>query len=180
MIHIPEHVFGDHSQRARSDLAASWEHLVSAAGHGAKQVGESSRRRGRVARDRTEAARLALLGELPPAPWRWLGAGLATGLAVGLVLGAAGATVLARGRREADQTLTGPATDTAQEATIRERANARAEAVREGTKAAVHGAAVTARDAAGKVRERLIHRDSAGELEPTEPVQPPSVPAPRN
>lgn len=147
MTHISDRVFGDHPQRARNDLVTSWDHLVSAAGHGGKQVARTSRRRGRIGRERAGAARRALLGELPSTPWRWLGAGLATGLAAGLAIGAVGPRVLARARRST--------------------AN---EAVRERTRAAVQGATAGARGAAVTFRDKLIRRDSQGELETTDAV----------
>jgi hypothetical protein len=175
MARITDHVLGDHPQRARRDLTTSWEHLLNAAGHGAKHVGQSSRRRARIARDRAETARLALLGELPPSPWRWLGVGLATGLAAGLAVGAAGATVLARARRKGDQTATDEATATVSAAPskIREKASAGAEAVRERTVAAVQRANTSARGAAIEFRDRLTLRDSTGEPEPADAVSPP-------
>jgi hypothetical protein len=175
MAHISDHVLGDHPQRARRDLTTSWDHLLSAAGHGAKHVGQTSRRRARIARDRAETARLALLGEFPPSrsPWRWLGAGLAAGLAIG----AAGATVLARARREADQTVTDQASAAARNAaaTVREKASAGAEAVREQTRTVVQRATTNARGAAVEFRGKLIQRDPEGEPEPTDFARPPSV-----
>jgi hypothetical protein len=177
MTQMFDHFLANHPQRARNDLVASWDHLVSAAGHGAKQVGQTSRRRATVARDRAEAARLALLGELPLSPWRWLGVGLATGLAAGLAIGAVGATLLARARREADQAETGEATTTVPAATakIREKANAGAEAVGKRTKVAVQRVTTSARGAAVEFRDRLTQRDSVGEPEPTDSVRPSSV-----
>jgi hypothetical protein len=168
--------FGDHPQQARRDLMASWDHLVGAAGHGAKQVRQSSRRRARLARDRAEAARLALLGERPHSPWRWLGVGLAAGLAAGVAASVAGARVLARAGREADQTVTDEATATVPAATaIRERASVGAEVVRERTRAAVQRAATSARGVAVEFHDRLTQRDSVGEPEPIDSARPPSV-----
>jgi hypothetical protein len=180
MARITDHVLGDHTHRARRDLTTSWEHLLSAAGHGAKHVGQSSRRRARVARDRAETARLVLLGELPPAPWRWLAVALATGMAAGLAIGAAGATILARTRREADQAATDETTATVSAAPskVREKASAGAEAVRERTRAAVQRATTSARGAAIEFRDRLTQRDSTGEPEPTDSTPPPSITVP--
>jgi hypothetical protein len=192
MFRISDHVPG-HQQQARRELAASWDHLINAAEHGARQVGHTSRRQGKIARDRVAAARLALLGERPPAPWRWLGAGLTAGLSAGLAISALGARALARRKRAADQTATGPAADqTATEPAtepplpvatiIRERAGAGAEALRDGTRAAVHGATATARDAAGKLRDRLTHHGPADQpadgAEPPGPARSPSVATP--
>lgn len=174
MARISDYVFVDNPQRARRDLTTSWEHLLSAAGHGAKHVGQSSRRRARIARDRAETARLVLLGELPPSPWRWLGVGLAAGLAIG----AAGATVLARARREAHQTATDEANVSAAPSKVREKASASAEAVRDRTRAAVQRATTSARDAAAELRDKLTLGDSKGEPEPTDPAPPPSVAVP--
>ena len=180
MNRISDRVLGDHPQRARRELTSSWEHLLSAAGHGAKHVGQSSRRRARIARDRAETARLVLLGELPPSPRRWLGVGLATGLAAGLAIGVAGATALARARRAADQSATDETTATVSAAPskIRERASAGADAVREQTRAAVQRATTSARGAAVEFRDRLTQRDSTGEPEPTDSASRPSVTAP--
>jgi hypothetical protein len=176
MARISDHVLGDHPQRARRDLATSWDHLLSAAGHGAKHVGQSSRRRAEVARDRAETARLVLLGQLPPSPWRWLGIGLAAGLAIG----AAGATVLARARRGADQTATDEANATVSAAPskVREKAVAGAEKARARTRAAVQRATTSARGAAVEFRDRLTIRDSTGEPEPTDSAPPPPVTVP--
>jgi hypothetical protein len=188
MIHISDYVPGHHRQQARRELAASWDHLINAAEHGARQVGHTSRRQGRITRDRVTAARLALLGERPPAPWRWLGAGLTAGLTAGLAISALGARALARRRRAADQTATGPATEPATDpplpvaTIIRDRASAGAEALRDGTRAAVHGATATARDAAGKLRDRLAHHGPADQpadgAEPPGPARSPSVATP--
>jgi hypothetical protein len=173
MIPTSDRFFGDRPRQAHRNVMASWDHLLSAAGHGARQVGQSSRRRARLARDRAEAARLALLGELPPSPWRWLGVGLAAGLAIGAV----GATALARARREVDQTVTDEATATVPAATakIREKASAGAEAVRERIRAAVQRATTSARGATVEYRNRLTQRDSKGEPEPTNSARPPSA-----
>jgi hypothetical protein len=178
MIHVPDIGFTNRSQRARDEVAAAWEHLLTAAEQTARQVGETSRRRGKVARDRTSLARRAILGELSPTPWRWLG----VGLAAGAVLGATGALVLARRRAGGDQETTDQAAGDVNDhavndralndrtpavaAAIRAKAGVAAEAVREGTNAAVHGAAAAAREAAAKVRERIPHRDSTDEAEP--------------
>lgn len=182
MTRISDHVFGDRPQRARRELTTSWEHLLSAAGHGAKHVGRSSRRKARAARDQAETARLALVSELPPAPWRWLGVALATGLAAGLAIGAAGATVLARARRAADQAETDEmaATVSAAPSKIREKASAGAEAVRERTKAAVQRATTNARGAAVEFRDRITQRDSTGEPESTDSAPTPSGSVPRH
>ena len=158
MTQFSDRGFIDHPQRAPSELLASWDHLVSAAGHGARQVGQTSRRRARLAGDRAGAARLALLGELPRPAWRWLGIGLAAGLAVGAV----GATVLARARRGAERAEADQATTTvpAAPSKIRDKAGAGAEVVRERTRVAVQRAATSARGAAIEFRDKLVQRDS--------------------
>lgn len=178
MARISDQVFGHDPQRARRDLTTSWEHLLSAAGHGAKHVGQSSRRRARIARDRAETARLVLLGELSPTPRRWLGVGLATGLAAGLAIAAAGATVLARARRKTHPAATDEATESAAPSKVREKASASAEAARERTRAAVQRATTSARGLAVELGDRLTLRESKREPAPTDSTPPPSVTVP--
>ncbi|WP_173054902.1 hypothetical protein [Phytohabitans houttuyneae] len=52
---------------------------MTAASEAARQVGDTSRTPGSVARQRAVLARLALRGQLPTSRWRWAGAGLAAG-----------------------------------------------------------------------------------------------------
>jgi hypothetical protein len=81
-------------RRARTELAAAWEQVLSAAEQGARQFGDTSRRRGVVVRERAAAARLALRGELLVPRWRWVGAAFLTGVVVGV----AGAVLARRSR----------------------------------------------------------------------------------
>lgn len=166
MTRVTDHISRVSPLRARGELAAAWTHLLDAAGQEARQVGRSSRKPGRVARDRAESAALALRGKRTDTPWRWLAAGLAAGLAIGAV----GATVLARAARDTDRTGADRTADQARVTTaaIRQRAGAGAEAVREGSRAAGHNAAATARGTAAKVRDKFSRQDTATEPESTE------------
>jgi hypothetical protein len=102
---------------------------------------------------------------------------VATGLVAGLAIGAVGATVLARARREADQTVTKRAGAAARNAaaTVRHRASAGAEAARERTSTAVRRATTNARGAAVEFRDKLAPRGSEGGPEPTDGALPPSA-----
>jgi hypothetical protein len=92
MINLSDRIPAHYSQRARTELSAAWEHLLTAAQETARQVGDTSRTRGSMARERAQLARLALRGQLPTSQWRWAGAGLAAGV----VIGAAAAAILTR------------------------------------------------------------------------------------
>lgn len=170
MTHSSQRLFGGHPHRTRRDAAAAWEHLRSAAAHQVRHVGRTSRGRVRVARERAENAGLALRGELPPSPWRWVGIGLVAGLAAGLAVGAAAATVRARARRETYQEVTEEAAATAPAAPsqIRETVSAGAEEVRERAMEAVQRVTSTARDAAADLVDRLITRGTTDQPEPTD------------
>lgn len=156
-------------RRTRRELVAAGEHLVSAARHGASQVSQTSRSQTKLARDRATAAAIALRGQSRTS-WRWLAAGLTAGLVLGAaaaraLAGGAGAAAPASTDRTADQT---PAAT----ATIRERTGATAEAVRDATRVALNSAAVTAHQAAAKVRNTLAGHNSADKPAPTNTVPP--------
>lgn len=51
-----DHVDSISPRRARRELTAAWQHLVTAAGHGARQVGHTSHSHTKLARERTAAA----------------------------------------------------------------------------------------------------------------------------
>jgi gas vesicle protein len=152
------------AKRARDEASAAWDHLKAAAEHGARRVGDTSRRTRGIARERASNAALALRGETPRSTTRkWLG----TGLAIGAAIGAAGAALLGRRRNSR-----GP--DDSHE--VREKANSAMETVREKATTAAHKAATTARDTASKVREVTksrehgnghIDRDPSMEPDPT-------------
>src|SRR5687768_3967908 len=65
MINLSDRIPAHYSRRARTELSAAWEHLLTAAQDTARQVADTSRARGSVARERAALARLALRGELP-------------------------------------------------------------------------------------------------------------------
>ncbi|QSB15640.1 hypothetical protein JQS43_04640 [Natronosporangium hydrolyticum] len=158
MIRVPD---SDNLGRTRDDVTAAVEQLFSAAEHGAKQVGRTSRRSGQVARRRVTDAGRALRGEPPVDRWRWLG----TGLALGAVAGAAVATLLAR--RETREAIL-PEQVQATAASLRERANGTAETVRERAGAAAEDAANATREAAAKVRDEATKvRDEVNKHRPT-------------
>jgi hypothetical protein len=176
MIHLSDHVLASYPQRARGELSAAWEHLLTAAHEGARQVGDTSRTRAALVRDRASLARLALRGELPTSRWRWAGAGLAAGVIIGAVV----AVVVTRRPRTADPTTPEQAQTAA--TAVREKAGAAAAAAREKTSTAVqtaatavHDAAAAARDIAGRVREKAAGHDAAADSE--SPPQPPSRPS---
>jgi hypothetical protein len=137
------------AHRAREEMGEAWTHLLAAAEQGARQAGETTRRQGALARERAAAAAMALRGEQPPSPWRWLAVGLAAGIAVG----SAGAVILSRRMQGMD-------TDTMKERagaamdSMRERTGGAVEAVRQRTSEAANTAVSTARDTAGKVTGR--------------------------
>jgi hypothetical protein len=135
------------AQRARDEASAAWEHLKAAAEHGARRVGDTSRRSSGVARERANNAAMALRGEPPRSTTRkWLG----MGLAIGAAIGAAGAALLGRRRNQP----TGGDTDE-----VRGKATAAMETVREKATTAAHRAATTARDTADKVRAATKPRE---------------------
>lgn len=157
---LPAH----YSQRARTDLSAAWEHLLTAASEAARQVGDTSRTRGSVARERAALARLALRGQLPTSRWRWAGAGLAAGV----VIGAVAAVVLTRRQPPADpdapqqpDDAPSPAADKARTAVVQEPAGG-----------ASPNAAGADLDAADKAREKVAGREPAAGSSP-----PPTGPA---
>jgi ElaB/YqjD/DUF883 family membrane-anchored ribosome-binding protein len=117
---------------ARDEANAAWDHLLAAAEHGRRRIGDTTRHTSKLARKRADLAARALRGERPASPWRWVGIGLAAGAALGAAAGAA----LAR-RPEADTAV---------------------ETIRERTNAAAHKAADTARDTAARVREKARSR----------------------
>lgn len=160
---LPAH----YSQRARTELSAAWEHLLTAASEAARQVGDTSRTRGSVARERAALARLALRGQLPTSRWRWAGAGLAAGVVIGAV---AAAAVLTRRPHPADpdapqqpDDAPSPALDKARTATA---------VVEDPASAAVHTAPADDLDAADHARETVAGREPAAESSP-----PPTRPA---
>jgi gas vesicle protein len=133
------------AKRAREEATAAWDHLKAAAEHGARRVGDKSRRTSGVARERAHKSALAVRGEAPRSTTRkWLGMGLALGAAIG----AAGAAVLGRRRNHGDETT--------QE--LRGKANNAMETVREKATEAAHRAATTARDGAAKLSEATKRR----------------------
>src|SRR5688500_16588420 len=89
MINLPDRIPAHYSQRARTELSAAWEHLLTAASEAGRQVTDTSRTRGSVARERAALARLALRGQLPTSRWRWAAAGLAAGVVIGVAAAAA-------------------------------------------------------------------------------------------
>ena len=176
MIHLSDYIPARYPQRARGELSAAWEHLLTAAHEGARQVGDASRTRAALARDRAALARLALRGELPTSRWRWAGAGLAAGV----IIGAVAVVVLTRRPRSAEPAT--PEQAHAAATTVREKAGTAAAAVREKTStvvqtaaAALHDAAAAGRDIAGKVREKAAGHDAAADSE--SPSPPPSRPS---
>jgi hypothetical protein len=82
MINLSGRVPALYPRRARAELSAAWEHLLTAAQEAARQVGDTSRGRGPL-------ARRARRGDLSTLPWRWAGAGLAAGVIIGAVAAAA-------------------------------------------------------------------------------------------
>lgn len=143
MSRFPYRVSSHRARRARDEAASAWEHLVAAAEHGARRIGDTSRESGKVARKRANRAARALRGD-EPNPWQWLG----LGLAAGVIAGAAGAVVLSRRREEIVEAVEGRA----------ERAGTAVETVKERTSAVASRAAGTARDAAARVREAARSR----------------------
>lgn len=117
MLRSENHTAYTAAQRAREEMGEAWAHLLAAAEHGARQAGVTTRQRGAIARQRATAATMALRGEQPPSPWRWLAVGLAAGIAVG----SAGAVILSRRMPDMD-------TDA-----VKQRASAAVETVRERT-----------------------------------------------
>lgn len=107
MINLSDRIPAHYPQRARTELSAAWEHLLTAAQEAARQVGDTSRTRGSVARERAALASLALRGQLPASRWRWAAAGLATGL----VIGAVATAVLTRRPHQTDQDALQPPDD---------------------------------------------------------------------
>ncbi|GAA4465946.1 hypothetical protein GCM10023170_076090 [Phytohabitans houttuyneae] len=115
MINLSDRLPSHYSKRARTELSAAWEHLLTAASEAARQVGDTSRTGGSVARERVALARLALRGQRPTSHWRWAGAGLAAGV----VIGAVAAVVISRRAHPADpdapqQPANAPSTDQTQ------------------------------------------------------------------
>lgn len=152
--------------RARDEATAAWDHLKAAAEHGARRVGDSSRRTSGVARERANNAALALRGETPRSTTRkWLG----TGLAIGTAIGAAGAAVLRRRRNHGDE-MTGD---------MRGKASNPMETVREKATEAAHRAATSARDTAAKLSEATRPRPHGnGQRSQTSTTAPPSQMSP--
>jgi hypothetical protein len=126
------------AQRAREEVGEAWSHLLAAAEQGARQAGETTRRQGALARERAAAAALALRGEQPPSPWRWL----AVGLAAGIAIGSAGAVILSRRMQDMDTEA------------MKQRASEAVEAARERTNEVAQNAAAAARDTASRVTGR--------------------------
>lgn len=168
MINLSDRIPAHYSQRARTELSAAWEHLLTAAQESARQVADTSRARGSVARERAALARLALRGELPTSRWRWAAAGLAAGVVIGVVA----AAVVSRRPHPADP-VDPDAVERSNESpsAVLDKARAAAAAVGERAGTAVHTAAAAARDAADKARKAVDRRESAAELTP------PTVPA---
>jgi hypothetical protein len=132
------------AKRARDEANAAWDHLKAAAEHGARRVGDASRRSRGIARERANNAALALRGETPRSKTRkWLG----TGLALGAAIGAAGAALLGRRRNHHGDE---PVPDMPE---MREKANHAMETVRDKATEAAHRAATSARDTAAKLSE---------------------------
>lgn len=170
MINLSDRIPAHYSQRARTELSAAWEHLLTAAQESARQVADTSRARGSVARERAALARLALRGELPTSRWRWAAAGLAAGVVIGVVAAAA----VSRRLHPADPAdpVNPDAVERSNESpsAVLDKARAAAAAVGERAGTAVHTAAAAARDAADKAR-KTVTREPAAELTP------PTVPA---
>jgi hypothetical protein len=150
MFRSANHVASGATQRAREEIGEAWAHLLAAAEHGARQAGVATRRQSAIARDRAAAAALALRGEQPPSPWRWL----AVGLAAGVAIGSAGAVILSRRMKEVDAEAIRQRATAAAEA-MRERAGETIGVVRERTGEATQNAVSTARHTAGRVTGRL-------------------------
>jgi hypothetical protein len=138
MFRTANHAASNAAQRAREEMGEAWSHLLAAAEQGARQAGETTRRQGALARERAAAAALALRGEQPPSPWRWL----AVGLAAGIAIGSAGAVILSRRMQDMDTEA------------MKQRAEAAVETARERTNEVAHNAAAAARDTAGRVTGR--------------------------
>jgi hypothetical protein len=168
MINLSDRIPAHYSQRARTELSAAWEHLLTAAQESARQVADTSRARGSVARERAALARLALRGELPTSRWRWAAAGLAAGVVIGVV---AAATVSRRSHPvdPADPDVVERLNESP--SAVLDKARAAAAAVGERAGTAVHTTAAAARDAADKARKTVTRR------EPTAELTPPTVPA---
>lgn len=141
--------------QARDEATAAWDHLKAAAEHGARRVGDTSRRTSGIARQRANDAARALRGEAPRSKaGTWLG----TGLAVGTAIGAAGAAVLRR-RRPGDGEATGEK---------RSKATSAMETVRGKATEAAHRAATSARDTAAKLSQATKPRPH-GNGQPAQP-----------
>jgi hypothetical protein len=169
MINLSDRIPAHYSQRARTELSAAWEHLLTAAQESARQVADTSRARGSVARERAALARLALRGELPTSRWRWAAAGLTAGLTAGMVIGVVAAAAVSRRPHPADSDAAERSNESP--SAVLDKARAAAAAVGERTGTAVHTAAAAARDAADKARKTVTRR------EPTAELTPPTVPA---
>jgi hypothetical protein len=157
MINLSDRVPAHDTQRARTELSAAWEHLLTAAQEAARQVGDTPRAR-------RPLARLARRGEQPTWPWRWAGAGLATGA----IIGAVTIVVLTRRPHPADPAAPPPQPDATSPALV-DKARTAATAVAEKANAA----AKAARDAADKARQKATGREPAAE--PTPPPTPPAT-----
>lgn len=162
MFRSANHAAQEAAHRARDEMGEAWTHLLAAAEQGAREAGEKTRRQGALARERAAAAAMALRGEQPPSPWRWL----AVGLAAGVAIGSAGAVILSRRMQGMDTETMKERAGTAM-GSVRERTGGAVEAVRERTSEAANTAMSTVRDTAGKVTGR------SGAPSPTEgePVQ---------
>jgi hypothetical protein len=161
MIKLTDRIPVHYSQRARTELSAAWEHFLAAAQDTARQVADTSRARGSVARERAALARLALRGELPTSRWRWAAAGLAAGVVIGAVAAAAVSRRLHPTDPDAPQQPNEPPP------AVLDKARAAAAAVSERAGTAVHTAAAAARDAADKARKTVTGREPAAEDPPS-------------
>ncbi|ROO63177.1 hypothetical protein EDC02_5197 [Micromonospora sp. Llam0] len=165
MINLSDRSPAHYPQRARTELSAAWEHLLTATQEAARQVGDTSRARGSLARDRAALARLALRGELPNSRWRWAG----IGLAAGVIIGAVAAATLNRRPHPHDSAATAQPDDPP--SAVADKARSAAVTVAERASAAARTATAAAQDAAAKAREKLAGREPAAESSP------PTVPA---
>jgi hypothetical protein len=159
MIHLRDRIPTDYPQRARAELSTAWEHLLTAAQQAASQVGDTSRTRGAVARDRATLARLALRGQLPTSRWRWAGAGLAAGV----VIGAVAVAMLRRRPRPTDPALPQQPDDAP--TAIADKARTATAVVGERASTAAHTVAAAARDA-DTPREKITGREPSAESPP--------------
>ncbi|WP_173161226.1 hypothetical protein [Phytohabitans suffuscus] len=165
MINLSDRIPAHYSQRARSELSAAWEHLLTAAQETARQVADTSRERGSVARERAVLARLALRGELPASRWRWVVAGLAAGVVIGVVA----AAVVSRQPHPAADSDALEQPDDAPSAVL-DKARTAAAAVGQRASTAVHTAATAARDATDKARKTVTRREPPAESPPIVPA----------